>query len=199
MTRWSRIRLCSAMMVLIASLASACDSRSGGGPLTTLLSGGQPVFAVAAISTLPGQAADMTASGSNSAPGQVTLVSATLMPVAGQPAGRLSHVAVGTLRGYVAAARGRPPGVTVRPLPGAVLPQGQSNIIFGFAGNHDGGVYITTGLKVVYRYHGQIFTVDALSAAANCVVKTLHTPFPFPRCEQGRIRADRAAKALAGR
>lgn len=148
---------------------------------------------------MPGQPAEMTAYLVNSAPGQdpVTLVSASLIPISGHPTGRLVGLAVARDHDGVAAARGWPPrGVPFRAFPGALLPRGQSNIIFGFEGAQAGRDYMTAGLKIAYRYHGQLYTVLSWSSAVTCVTPDRNAS--MSACERASEVAKRATEQMAG-
>ncbi|GEM_PF-2341504 len=52
---------------------------------------------------------------------------------------------------------------------------GESSVIFGFAGTRAGEDYMTAGLRIIYRYHGQLYTVLAWSAAVACVSSNCRT------------------------
>ena len=63
------------------------------------------------------------------------------------------------------------PKTPTRPFLGARLSHGITSIIFGFAGNRIGGFYMTAGLHITCRYHGQLYAIDAWSASTNCVIR----------------------------
>jgi hypothetical protein len=199
MHRLRTLRTC--IPVLAAGLAlgitSCASAKAGSGPLQALAAGGQPEFAVAWGLEVPGQSADMTAFVVNSAHDPVTLVSAGLIPIPDQPTGHLRHAAVGIHHDGVAASDGWPPGIPVGPFSGARLPHGQSNIIFGFEGPDIGRNYMTAGVKITYRYHGQLYTTQAWSAAVACVTGDLHNA-NLSACKRASQVARRATEKLAG-
>lgn len=169
-----RIRTCVAVLVAAAVLTYAVSSDAIGrsdGPLHNLQFGGGPQFAIAYGLYHPGQSADFGAYVVNNASEPVTLVSASLIPVAGRPAGHLEHLAVAVGHNGVTFARGWPPGIPVTKFRGASLRPGQSNIIFGFNARELGLSYMTAGIRITYRFEGKTSTVTAWSAATACVVR----------------------------
>ncbi len=191
----------SAMVVFIAivlSALSACGSGSSAGPLSNVTTGGQPNFSIASIYTAPGQSADMSAYLVNSAHDPVTLLSANLILIAGHSSGHLVLVGVQAGLGGIAAAAGWPvKGVSIRSLP-IRLRYGRSSIIFGFRGSDTGRNYMTAGLKITYRYRGQIYTVEAWSAAVDCVVANPNRAAGSATCEKAYRIAKQATEHLAG-
>jgi hypothetical protein len=157
---------------------------------------GQPNFAVIWSLAHPGQSDAMTAFVVNDGPGSVTLVSASLIPISGHPAGRLIHLAIS--RDGAAGARGwPPPGTPITPFTGAQIPVGQSNIIFGVEGPVAGRAYLTAGLNVVYRYWGRLYTTTAWSASTDCV-ENVFTNTEDTRCDDLSEIARHATEKLAG-
>jgi hypothetical protein len=146
--------------------------RPGPGPVTTLSNGGQPVITGGAHAVRPGQQAAYTAYLFNTAHDGATLVSAALVPVHGQPAGRLTHASVYLNHSYDvgdALSSWPPSGVDVRPLAGAVIGHGQAGILVGFTGPVSGRRYtMAAGVAVTYRWHGRTYTVTAWSAGVAC-------------------------------
>jgi len=150
---------------------------------------------------VPGQIADFAAYVVNSGPGPVTLISASLVPIAGHPAGPLVRLALGAHHDGVAAERGWPPGIPIIGFKGARLPKGQSNIIFGFKVPDLGRTYMAAGIRITYRYQGQTYTVTAWSAATACVVSA--SVFrggtgALARCKRQSQIAKNATQQLAG-
>jgi hypothetical protein len=150
-------------------------SLTGTGPLQALSAGGQPIVDGASVEVPPGRSADFTAFVFNPLNSPVTLLSAAAVPLPGSTrAGRLVHVGISTTNGFAGSDDGWPaPGVPTRELAGAQIGHGQSNIVFGITGDVAGHNYSVAGLKIRYRYRGQIYTVTAWSAAVACVVTVI--------------------------
>ena len=89
--------------------------------------------AVTSGSVAPGQQAEFAAYVDNTG-GPVTLVSASLIPIAGHPAGHLAAVAVSQRRGPLGFARGWPPDSPVVPFAGARIGPGDADVVFAMAG-----------------------------------------------------------------
>jgi hypothetical protein len=145
-----------------------------GGPLTTITLGGKPDFSVDGGFFYPGQAADFGIWVIDTARDPVTLVSASLIPISGHPAGRLAFLAVSLQRGsLLVGGHGLPPihDYPTRPFRGARLRHGYNTVVFGFAGNRIGGFDMVAGLRITYRYHGQLYTMSAWSASTACVIR----------------------------
>jgi len=149
-------------------LSSACSS--GAGPLQALSERGQPTVDGGSIEVTPGQSADFTAFVFNPLTAPVTLLSATIVPVAGYvPTGKLVHVAISTTVGMIGADVGWPiTDFPDRPL--GPIGHGQHNIVFGITGNAS-GYYYAAGLKIRYRYQGKTYYVTAWSAVIACVAR----------------------------
>jgi len=139
---------------------------------------GQPIVTDAAVNVVPGQAEDATTYVINSSADPVTLVSASLVPVAGFPIATLKHVAVNTTWHIIGVGTNWPPGTPVRAFAGAQLPHGESAITFAISGQKAGVNYATAGLKITYRYQGQDYSVTAWSAVLACVTtaKNVNNP-----------------------
>jgi hypothetical protein len=173
------------VLLIVPGLLAGCAS--GDGPLQTLTLGGQPTVDGGSLEVLPGMPADFTAYVFNPLRTPVTLLSAALVPVTGiRPAGQLVHVAVATTNGIIAAGSGWPPSrFPIRKLAGARLGHGQANIVFAMIGRVPGTNYSAAGLRIRYRYQGQVYSVIAWSAAVACVAKVitrrLACPFITPR------------------
>jgi hypothetical protein len=169
------------LAVLLAGGLTACSSGRAGqtgqagrtgqagqaeaGSLRTLLRHGKP--AVTSGSVAPGQQAEFAAYVDNTG-GPVTLVSASLIPIAGHPAGHLAAVAVSQRRGPLGFARGWPPDSPVVPFAGARIGPGDADVVFAMAGARP-GTYMAAGLSIVYRYHGHRYTMRAYAASVACV------------------------------
>ena len=137
-----------------------------------------------------GQDITATAFVVNSSDDPVTLLSASLVPVPGQRAGKLAHVAVDTSLSIIGSGRNwPPPGLPIKPLPGARIGHGQANIVFGITGSGP-GFWSAAGLKITYRWPGSAYSVIAWSVDGACI--RIHD------CDrQGNIAENRTEK-LAG-
>jgi hypothetical protein len=146
--------------------------RPGPGPVTTLMNGDQPVVTSGGHPVRPNQQAAFTAYLFNTARDGATLVSAALVPVHGQPAGRLTHVSVYLNHSYDVAdalSSWPPHGLDVRPLAGSVIGHGQAGILVGFTGPASGRSYtMAAGIAVTYRWQDRTYTVTAWSAGVAC-------------------------------
>jgi hypothetical protein len=181
------------LLVVIA----ACGS-SDPGPLASDQSGGQPAFSITSGFTDPGQPADATVYVVNQAQDPVTLVSAALIPIPGHATGRLAYVKLPYRRGDGVSGRGWPiPGTPGRSFRGARLQHGLYSLIFGFAGNRVGANYMTAGLRIVYRYRGQIHSVRTWAAAVDCVTRDWRTTGNQKACNHAQDVARRATQHLA--
>lgn len=187
----------------VLGMTSGCGSRFGGsqstGPLHNVMMGGKPNFSVAWSVESPGQSADMTAFVVNSGPGPVTLVSASLVPISGQQSGLLTHLAIGAHHDALEGSRGWPPvpGIPLLPFKGSRIPVGQTNIIFGFEGTTADHAYMNAGLKVLYRYRGQLYTMTAWASSISCVVSKFSSA-AVVRCSGLSKIAKHATEKLAG-
>jgi hypothetical protein len=152
------------------AVAAASGSAGAGGPLTLVMAGRQPAFPVDSGGGAPGVPADFYVQVIDTAPGPVTLVSASLIPVIGHPAGRLAFLAIPLRRGNGIVGHGFPPlfKLPTRPFKGAQLRHGLSSVVFGIEGpNHR--IYMVAGLRITYRYRGQLYSVNAWSASTDCM------------------------------
>jgi hypothetical protein len=178
--RWAALIV---FLLIVPGSLAACSSSDPAGPLQTLTLEGQPTVEGASLEVHPGEPADFTAFVVNPLKAPVTLLSAAVVPVTGtRPTGQLVHVAIATTVNMIAADSGwPPPRFPIRKLPGARIGHGQGNIIFSFIGRVPGTNYSAAGLKIRYRYQGQVYSVIAWSAAVACVTKIftrkLHCPF----------------------
>jgi hypothetical protein len=188
--RWPML----AAPLLLLGLLAGCAS---GGPLQTLMFGGQPSVDLGGLEVHPGQSADFTAFVVNPLNSPVTLLSATVVPVTGtRPTGRLVHLGIGEGNGMIASAAGWPvPAFTMRQFAGARIGHGQSNIIFGMTGWTVGTNYTAAGLKIRYRYQGQVYSVIAWSAAVACVARIFTGPRACPDIgDQTQAKVDKMAE-----
>jgi hypothetical protein len=185
-----------AVLSIAPGFLAGC-SAAAAGPLRALSVGGQPIVDGASISIHPGVSADFTAFVVNPLTSPVTLISASVLPVPGSPpTGQLIHVGISTDNGFAAAAEGWPlPHPATRKLAGARIGHGQSNIIFGITGHVPGKDYSTAGLKIRYRYRGQVYSVVAWSAAVACVTKVITRQ---PVCPHAADRIQAKVKKMAG-
>jgi hypothetical protein len=161
-------------VALAAALAVAVASWIRGpsaGPLQALSLDGEPTVDGASVEVPPGRSADFTAFVVNPLRSPIRLVSATVVPVTGErPTGRLVHVGISTTLGMAAAVGGWPiHSLPTRPLSGALIGHGQSDIIFGITGPVSGRAYSVAGLRIGYRYGHRTYYVVAWSAAVACV------------------------------
>lgn len=184
--------------VLMAGVLAACSSGSAGSGavgLRTLLMNGKPAVASGPVS--PGQPGEFTAYVDNPAGGPVTLVSASLIPIAGHPAGQLAAVAVAQRRGAIGFARGWPPTSPVVPFAGARLGHGHADVVFAMDGARAGTNYMAAGLSIVYRYHGHRHTMRAYAASVACVTKKAGGA--AGACSAAARQAQQATQKLAAR
>jgi hypothetical protein len=158
------------------SALAGCSSTAG--PLQSFAVKGQPVVTDAGVAVLPGQSEDATTYVTNTAHDPVTLVSASLEPVAGFPTAKLTHVAINVTRNVVGVGTNWPPRIPIRPFGGASLPYGESRLTFAMSGKATDVDYATAGLKITYRYHGQDYTVTAWSAVIACVTSKKNVDNP---------------------
>lgn len=149
--------------------ATACGSSQSAGPLQTLNSGGQPYLAMSSTDVVPEQSADAEAYVFNSAQDSVQITGVTAVIVPGEPAGRLAHVGLQSTGNSLAGGSGWPPPVPVTPAIGAELAHGQTGIVFGITGSVIGRDYALAGLRVEYKYHGQLYSTVAWAGEAACV------------------------------
>jgi hypothetical protein len=191
------------LVLLLAVGLGACSTGQGGqagragtGSLRTLLRHGKP--AVTSGSVAPGQQAEFAAYVDNTG-GPVTLVSASLIPIAGQPAGHLAAVAVSQRRGPLGFARGWPPDSPVMPFAGARIGPGHADVVFAMAGARP-GTYMAAGLSIVYRYHGHRYTMRAYAASVACVTAKAGADATCPAAarQAGQATQKLAAQKLAG-
>lgn len=180
------------LLVVLAGCGSA-------GPLQALSSGGQPTVGGASVDVAPGRSADFTAFIVNPLNVPIRLVSARLVRIPGHlPAGELLHVGISTTLGMAGAATGWPiPGLPTRPLPGALVGHGQSDIIFGITGPEPGRNYYAAGLRIGYQYQGATYYVTAWSAAVACVT-TRPPARTFDPCPHAAERAQAMVEHMAG-
>lgn len=172
MTR-PRVRRCCAVLTVTAALASTgCGSSPASpGPLHEETSGGEPAVAAAATLVDHGQAADGEVYVVNSAHSPLLVTGVSEVAVPGYPAGSLQHTAITATGAGIAAARGWPPPVPVKPAIGGTLPPGLSQIVFGFNGPKAGQDYAMAGVTITYKYHGQTYTVTAWTAEVACTMQ----------------------------
>jgi hypothetical protein len=189
---------------LALSVAAGCGSAQSGSRLRSddylrsLTAGGRPVVTGGVVAVSPGQPADATAYIFNPSRLPATIISATLVKVAGYLAGQLSHVAVDANRNYIGAGRGWPPGVAILPLGSARIPHGQSGIVFGITGELIGRHYVAAGLRITYRSAGNhVGTFIAWSSIVACVMKpgVIHLSHS---CTKTGQRAETATERMAG-
>ena len=190
--RNSRVSLLTSLLGALA--VASCGASAAAGPLQNPFSGGQPVFADSSVSTVPGQSGDATVWIVNSAPDPVILMSASLIPISDHPAGQL--VLLRASNGSGISGRGWPAGVRAWPFRGAKVRHGESSVIFGFSGTREGVDYMTAGLRITYRYHGQTYTMRAWAAAVNCVRHNWRTA-GNSQCDRSQNIARNATDRLA--
>jgi hypothetical protein len=185
------------VLLIVPGFLAACSSGNAAGPLQTLTLGGQPTVDGASISIHPGVSADFTAFVVDPLTSPVTLISASVVPVPGSPpTGQLIHVGISTDNGMAAAMDGWPIAhPATRTLAGARIGHGQSNIIFGITGYVPGRNYSVAGLRIRYRYRGQVYSVVAWSAAVACVTRIITRR---PACPHAADRIQVKVIKLAG-
>lgn len=175
-TRKARLLLAGGLACAVVALAIVLPlvltSGTGEGPVSTLSDHGQPVIESEGHVVRPGQQGYATAYLLSSARDRVTLLSASLVPVRGRPAGKLTHASVYLNHSYDvggATSSWPPSGDRVRPLHGAVIGHGQAGILFGFTGPSAGhGYTMAAGVRITYRWHGHLYTITAWSAGVAC-------------------------------
>jgi hypothetical protein len=183
------------LAVLLVPGLVADSARTAAGPLHTLTLYGQPTVIGGSLEVHPGDSADFTAFVVNPLPEPVTLVSASVVPVAGiGPTGKLVHVGVARTNGMVAAAHGWPvPDFPMEPLAGARIGHGQSNIVFGMVGLVSGVNYTADGLRIRYLYQGRVYSVIAVVRGGGLRHEGHHTAASLPghhRPDPGKGRED---------
>ena len=184
-------------IVVIAAGAVACGSAQSAGPLQTQMSGGLPDLAAASIAIEPGQSADGEAYVVNSAADSVQIIQVTAVPVPGEPTAHLIHAAVASTGAGVATARGWPPPVPVRPAVGAQLAHGLSGIIFGITGRAPSREYAIAGVKITYKYHGQVYSTTAWAVEVACVAKNWRKD-PIPGCQAVTNKSNGIVEKMIG-
>jgi hypothetical protein len=189
-----------AVAALVAALVLAGCGSSPGAPLSTLMSAGHPSIDSSSHAVRPGKFGYATAFVVNSQHAKVTLVSATLVPLHGQPAGQLAHVAVYLNHDITTGgAGGWPPsgpnaGLDIAPLRGAKIGHGQTDILYAMTAPADPDSYtMAAGIRVTYRWDGTTYKVTAWSALANCGDK-----ISFNRCGALENRALNLTERQAG-
>jgi hypothetical protein len=191
--RWAAL----VVLLIVPGSLAACSSSAAAGPLQALTFAGQPTVTGASLEVHPGVPAVFTAFVVNPLKTPVTLLSAAVVPVTGiRPTGRLVHVAIATTVNMIAADSGWPPRrFPIRKLPGARIGHGQANIIFAVVGHVSGTNYSAAGLKVRYRYHGQVYSVIAWTAAVACVTKVIVRKLSCPFIT---LQVEAKVKRMAG-
>jgi hypothetical protein len=176
--RWAAL----VVLLIVPGSLAACSSSDAAGPLQTLKQAGRPMVDGASLEVHPGVPAVFTAFVVNPLKTPVTLLSAAAVPVTGtRPTGQLVHVAIATTVNMIAADSGwPPPRFPIKKLPGARIGHGQANIIFAMIGRVPGTNYSAAGLRIRYRYQGQVYSVIAWSAAVTCVTKVITRKLSCP-------------------
>jgi hypothetical protein len=191
--------LSAAALAAIAVPVAVAAFGSSDGPLANVMSGGRPNFANTSSFTNAGQPADATVYVVNHSHDPVTLVSASLIPIPGHATGRLTYVKLPYKRGDGIAGRGWPiPGTPGRSFRGAHLQHGLYSLIFGFTGNRIGKNYMTAGLLIRYRYHGQLHSVRAWASAVDCVTRDWHKTGNQQACNRASDLAQRETEHMSG-
>jgi hypothetical protein len=185
------------VLVAAVTLVLLPGGSRGAGPVTTLMAGGRPFIETSSGPTRPGQEYNATAFVVSSVHDRVTLLSASLVPVRGEPDARFLHAGVYLTRSYDAghATDAWPPrGDRVRPLRGARIGHGQTDILYAMTGpGSPYGYTMTAGITVSYRWRNQRYTVTAWSAAVACGDK-----LSFGRCGQLFSKAQDLVARQAG-
>jgi hypothetical protein len=185
-----------ALSLLTMAIASCGPGQAG--PLQALSEGGQPIVDGASVEIPPGRPADFTAFLFNPLTSSVRLLSAAIVRVTGHlPAAQLLHVGISTTPGFAGASTGWPiRRLPTRPLNGALIGHGQSNIIFGVTGPVSGRNYYVAGLKITYEYKAHIYHVVAWSAAVACVTTRFRDPH-FAACPGASDRTQTTVEKMA--
>lgn len=158
-----------AVAAILVAGAAWLFFRPGPGPLSSVSDNGQPVVNGASGPVRIGQEEVGTAFIHNSSHDQATLVSASLVAVPGMRVGKLAHVAINKTHDIMGAGKGWPPkGIPIKPLPGARVGYGQTDITYGITGTGQ-GFWVAAGLKITYHWHGNTYTVTAWSVVAACI------------------------------
>jgi hypothetical protein len=189
--------LAAVVVAIVATLLASNSAGAGPGPLSTLRYHGQPYITASSGPARPGQEYNATAFVTSTARGPVTLISAVLVPLSGQPAGRFRHAGVYLTHSYDAghATYAWPPrGDHVRPLAGARIGPGQTDILYAMTGPVSGYRYtMAGGIKITYRWQGAVYSVTAWSAAVACGDK-----LSFGRCGDLGTKAQDLTTRQAG-
>jgi hypothetical protein len=197
--RRSAARVCAALALAVAtgSALSAC-SNSPAGPVESFAARGEPVVNVAGTAVTPGQPAVVTAFVTNK--GQpVTLISASPVAVPGYRPATLTDIGVDKTPNVMGIGYGWPPDhIPVRSLNGAVLPHGESRILFGITGPSPGANYAAAGVRITYRYRGLTYTVTAWSGAMACVEDSSGRDAANQRCNTMSGKFSAAVDHVAG-
>jgi hypothetical protein len=182
---------------IAGSILSACGD-SPNGPVQTVIARGQPIVDVAGTAVTPGEPAVVTAYVTNNG-GPVTLVSAAPVPVPGYRAAALVDIGVSKTLNAVGVDYGWPPhGIPVKEFRGAVLPHGESRIIFGVSGSAAGANYAAAGIRITYRYRGQSYTFTAWSGVMACVTAKTGWNAANDRCNSASDKFAAAVDHVAG-
>jgi len=184
--------------VIAGGVLSGCGGDAAG-PVQTLSAQGQPVVEVAGNGVSPGQPADATAYVVNHGSQPVTLVSASAVQVRGYRAGALADIGIAKTSAVVEGGYGWPPQSTpVRRFAGAELPRGKSFIVFGISGPDAGANYAAAGVRISYRYHGQMYSVIAWSGIMACVGQPRQQDEAGARCRGISDKFTIAVRTAAG-
>jgi hypothetical protein len=136
----------------------------------------------AGINVTVGQPADFTGFIVNHSGRTITLRSATLLAVKGQPAPELVHLAVELGHGYALNGRGWPAdedgSVRTAPFVGHQVRNGERVSILYSVVTHHLGVYADAGVRVTVTSGRSTAHVNVSSAAATCVVRSLKSDCP---------------------
>ena len=178
---------CRALAVLVVALLVACgqggtrNSAATDGPLGTPSDGGQPAVDTASIALNFGQTADGGIDIVNSAEASVRITAISLVPINGEPDGRLVHVAIIVHGSAIGADRSWPPegiGKKFQPAIGANIPPGVSQIVIGITGMPGVAHYAVAGARIDYVYRGAPYTTIAWDALAACFEQNGSTTGP---------------------
>jgi hypothetical protein len=167
--RATRLRSAAAAVLAAAALAS-CSSDPAAGLNGTIGAGTS-----AGVDTLSGLPADYTGFLGNHSGHAVVLRSATLWPLKGFRAPRLVHLAVETGLIYISSGNGWPPQRYRHPMArfaGYHLRTGhRAQILYSVVASEP-GQYADEGIRVTLLVAGSTVTVNVISPAATCVVRS---------------------------
>jgi len=174
--RLARSGLAAVLAAVLPGLAAGCGSGVSG------LDGSLDQGDSAGVSVLPGQPADYTGFLISHTGQVVTLKSARLLPLRGFHPPRLIHVALEPGKNFAASDTGWPPNqprFRLERFAGARIPSSGSRIDIMYSVTATRlGDYADDGIRVTVLGGGGTATVDVISAAGTCIVRSENTMCP---------------------